>query len=176
MTGNMFTIFSSTFSGAGIIAGNPWACRQLFTKEECKSKDQDGVEVGTLVDYAKSSATKGLIDPVSNIKGSKIWLFSGTKDNLVSQATMNNVDSFYESLGADIKYVNNIAANHCFPTNYTKIKKTNKCSHFGTPYINYCNYDGVGEMFGHILPNLKKHPLKKGTKHWKSHGALSFFS
>ena len=27
MTGNMFTIFSSTFSGAGIVAGNPWACR-----------------------------------------------------------------------------------------------------------------------------------------------------
>ena len=27
MTGNMFTIFSKTFSGAGIIAGNPWACR-----------------------------------------------------------------------------------------------------------------------------------------------------
>jgi poly(3-hydroxybutyrate) depolymerase len=39
MTGNMFTIFSSTFSGAGIVAGNPWACRQLFTKEECKSAD-----------------------------------------------------------------------------------------------------------------------------------------
>ena len=67
MTGNMFTIFSKTFSGAGIVAGNPWGCRQIFTKEECKSTTQEGVNYNTLVDYAKTSAGKGDIDPVSNI-------------------------------------------------------------------------------------------------------------
>jgi hypothetical protein len=64
MTGNMFTIFSETFSGAGIIAGNPWGCRQIFTKEECKDKTQEGVDYNTLVNYAKTSAVKGEIDPV----------------------------------------------------------------------------------------------------------------
>jgi len=65
---------------------------------------------------------------------------------------MNNVDSFYKSFGADIKYVTHVPANHCFPTDYVKIEKTHPCGHFGSPFINYCNFDGVGDMLGHILP------------------------
>ena len=38
MTGNMFTIYSDTFVGAGIVAGNPWACQQVYNLEECKSQ------------------------------------------------------------------------------------------------------------------------------------------
>ena len=93
------------------------------------------------------------MDPVSNIAGHKIWLFSGTKDSLVSSATMGNVNTFYKTLGANVKFVNYLPAQHCFPTDDIHIKSSNPCGHLGAPYINYCNFDAVGDMFKHILPN-----------------------
>jgi hypothetical protein len=128
-----------------------------------------------LVNYAKSTATEGKIDPVSNFQGKPIWLFSGTNDNLVSQATMNNVQKFYKGLGAKIEYVNKHPANHCFPTDNKSIEKTHSCSHFGSPFINYCNFDGVGSLLKHIVPDQAAHPLKPHVKTWKEHGTLSFF-
>ena len=85
--------------------------------------------------------------------GKKVWLFSGTLDKLVSQATMNIVDEYYNNFGADVQYVNTYAANHCFPTNNIDLLQTgHDCAYFGPNFINYCDFDGVGSMWNHILP------------------------
>ena len=67
---------------------------------------------------------------------------------------MNIVDKYYKDFGADVKYVNNYAANHCFPTkNLMLLESGHDCAHFGKPFINDCDFDGVGNMWNHILPN-----------------------
>ena len=89
---------------------------------------------------------------------------------------MNIVDNYYKYFGADIKYVNNMEAEHGFPTDDPDLKNTeHQCGYFGKPFINYCNYDGVGEMFKHIMPYQDSHPLKPKIQTWKEAGKLEFF-
>ena len=74
----------------------------------------------------------------------------------------------YESYGAKVKHVNNLEAAHAFPTDLER--NENGCDYYGTPFINNCQYDGVGEMFSHILPLKEERKLD-----WKSYGKLKFF-
>lgn len=68
MAGNMYVIYSDTFKGAGIIAGNPWACRQIFSKEDCKEEPQN-VDVSKLTSRAKSDHKKKWVADTTNMKG-----------------------------------------------------------------------------------------------------------
>lgn len=65
--------------------------------------------------------------------------------------------------------MNNIASEHAFPTDL--VKNENPCDYFGPPYINNCNFDGVGSMFTHIIDKQ----LNKKTQDWQSKGQLLLF-
>uniref|UniRef100_A0A7S3MV40 Uncharacterized protein n=1 Tax=Strombidium inclinatum TaxID=197538 RepID=A0A7S3MV40_9SPIT len=86
---------------------------------------------------------------------------------------MDKLQGYYKHYGADILYVNDIEAEHSFPTDLAQNK--NACDYLGAPYINNCDYDGVGQMFNHIIPGQDTKPLKKRNLDWKSTGTLSKF-
>ena len=105
-----------------------------------------------------------------NIKGQKCWLFSGTIDSEVVQGVEDKLQKYYDHYGCDIKYVNNIKAEHAFPTDLAR--NEHSCDFFGPPYINNCQFDGVGDMFSHIIPGEK---LKERDLSWEQLGKLSLF-
>jgi hypothetical protein len=72
---------------------------------------------------------------------------------------MDVVDKYYVEAGADVTYVNTIKASHCFPTDNKSLLPTHTCAHFGPTFINYCDFDGVGNMWAHILPGQDKEPM-----------------
>ena len=55
------------------------------------------INVGTLVNYAKSAAANGQIDPLSNLNSDKVFLYSGTGDTVVNPAVMQSLESFYSN-------------------------------------------------------------------------------
>ena len=68
----------------------------------------------------------------------------------MKQGVEDKLQKYYQHYGADIKYVNSMGAEHAFPTDLDVNK--NACDYFGPPYINNCHFDGVGDMFAHIIP------------------------
>lgn len=81
----------------------------------------------------------------------------------------DKLNKYYKHYSTKNTYVNNIAAEHAFPTDLPQNK--NACDYFGAPYINNCAYDGAGEMLKTIVPG----DLKPRTMDWKSMGEISLF-
>lgn len=78
-----------------------------------------------------------MIDPVSNLKGKNIFLYSGSKDTVVKPGVVKATEKFFETLGANITTKYDIASEH----SYVTPSNGKACSFLGTPYINHCDYD-----------------------------------
>eukprot|EP00948_MAST-09A_sp_MAST-9A-sp1_P001289 g1289.t1 len=147
---------SEIVSGAGILCGGPFFCAQdnlEIALHACmKPLTPFSIDVDELVLITHNTyLTTGTIDNPKNLKQNttKVWLFSGTKDTVVHSSVVEKTKEYYEKLGvADIQFVNNVSAQHAFPTTNTSM---NSCSHLGSPYINDCNYDGAGELLNFLL-------------------------
>ena len=83
---------------------------------------------------------------------------------------MDKAQGYYKHFGANIKYNNNLAAEHSFPTDLAANK--NPCDFFGPPYINNCGYDAAGDLLNHIVPGGMKN---QRNMNWQSAGTLSLF-
>lgn len=129
------------------------------------------VELETIT--ASTYLTTHTIANPSHMKDQPVWLFSGTKDTVVKQGVVDKLQGYYSHYGANIKYVNSYASEHAFPTDLPENK--NQCDYLGKPYINNCNFDGVGDMFAHIIPGQDTKPLVDRDMDWQSKGDLSLF-
>jgi len=75
-------------------------------------------------------------------------------------------------MGSDVVYVNDMYADHNFPTDLAR--NPDGCFNHVRPWISNCHYDGVGEMFKHIIPNQEENPLTRNLD-WADMGTLSEF-
>jgi hypothetical protein len=146
---------SASFHGAAIFAGDPYYCNQddLTTwKAPCASGT--GIPVATLSAYTNSMAASGLIDPTSNIAGKPIYMFSGTRDTLVDQPVMDQLQSYYLNYtsSGNIVYNNTTAAQHAWITPDAAAD----CKHLGTPFMNNCGFDAeqtfLTMFYGQLAP------------------------
>jgi hypothetical protein len=97
-----------------------------------------GVPVASLVSFTNSQATAGRIDPVSNIGGKPIYMFSGLLDTTVQQLAMNHLHAYYQSFtNSHITYNNSTEAEHSWVTP----DGVNPCLTLGAPFINNCGID-----------------------------------
>ena len=106
--------YSQTFKGAAIYAGLPYYCAQdnIAGVTACPVPTLP-IDVPALVKVTESWAGQGLIDPVRNLKGQPIYLWSGLLDTVVNQAAMNALESYYRDLGANVfQYDQDFAAEH----------------------------------------------------------------
>ena len=168
----MHIINSSLFKGAGIVAGAPFYCAEDNVDIALTScmKTPALISLATLETITQSTyLTTHTIDNPSNLKHSPVWLFSGTSDTEVVQGVMDKLDGYYKHYGSDIRYVNSYAAEHAFPTDLER--NENPCDFFGPPYINNCQFDGVGDMFSHIISS----DLHPRDMDWASAGELILF-
>lgn len=139
MAVQMHFAYSATIKGSAIVAGGPFWCAQgsqSTALTACMSSPAS-IVLSTLNNKAKELATSKKIDPVINIAGSNVYLFSGTQDTVVKQGVMAALKTQYENFGATVTSVFNIPAEHAFITN----NFGNKCAFKGTPYINNCSFD-----------------------------------
>jgi len=104
--------FSKTIKGAAITAGGPFWCAQGQTSTAvttCMSSPLS-LNVETLNTKAKALAKSNDIDELSNLSGSKVYVFSGTKDDVVKPDVVKGLQKQYQGFGATVKAVYDVPA------------------------------------------------------------------
>jgi len=162
MAVQLHVAYSATFKkGAGIVAGGPFYCAEgsvLNATGRCMAHNSS-IPVASLVSTTNSWAASGFVDPVANLNASKVYLFSGTLDSVVTPPVMNDLLSYYQAFvpAANIVYKHDVAAEHSMVTD----DYGNSCSTKGSPYIDDCNFDLAGAILTQLYGALN--PRNNGT-------------
>lgn len=155
MAVQLHVAYSSIFrKGAGVVAGGPYHCAEgsvLNATGRCMTHG-GGIPVDRLVKTTKDLAAGGRIDPVANLSGTRVYLFSGTRDTVVKPAVMDDLRTYYGSFmpAGNIAYEKTVPAEHAFVTE----DYGNTCAAKGSPYINDCDFDLAGALLKHLYGPL----------------------
>lgn len=89
------------------------------------------------------------IDSLKNIRDTKVYLYSGTKDTVVHQGVVKKLEAQLETwVDPDkIHTEYSIPSVHSWVTDYTG----HECGTFETPFIVNCGYDQAGILLSHIF-------------------------
>lgn len=141
--------------GAGIFAAGPWFCaRGSMTRAlaECFDKPTSAPGTPELIATAKREAAAGRIDPVAALADDRVWVFRGSRDDKVAPQVTQGLVDFYRAFvpAASLAYVSDVPAAHGVPTARTGAA----CGTTAEPYLNACDYDGVGRMLAHLYGTL----------------------
>jgi poly(3-hydroxybutyrate) depolymerase len=146
--------YSGTFKGAAIYAGGPDYCGQdseVTADIDCGGAGEYTSELAPSESYINSNQNTSGMDPVSNISGQPVYLWSGTADTVVPQKTMNDLQSEYQKYGASVTYDNSYAAEHGWESPYG----ANACGTLGSPYMIDCSsYDSEKTWLTKFLGTL----------------------
>jgi len=152
--------FSSKVSGVGIFAGIPYGCAKgsLLGATNCMSSPIL-TNVNTLISRADGYASKGTIDPTSNMANDKVYIFAGKSDTVVSPTNGNQIETFYQhyiQTASNFLTEFTLKAQHCQPTDNfgTACATLNSAN-----YINNCNYNGAYEMLNFVYNNKLRPPV-----------------
>lgn len=182
---NQFHIANSAkIMGAGIIAAGPYHCAgspnwlcdytpygYFAPHDSCQAvylctrfaRKYFGVfgpyvgppEAAQSLDSTLREATAATIDPLGNLQGDRVWLFSGALDSLAPPQAMDALRDYYAALFGRQEIANpaeNIAYVHDRPVAHAMIVDApgpatdTSCSDDGPPYISDCDYAAAGEM------------------------------
>ena len=113
------------------------------------------INVDTLIKKVDGLEAEGLLDSTENLRDSPVYIFHGKKDSTVQQAVGKKGETMYEHYGVNLKTEYSINAEHGMPTN---IESNQACAKNGSPYINYCEYDGAFETLNHISSKAPLNP------------------
>ena len=149
-------VYSKDVDAAGVIAGGPFWCANALLGiaiSACETTPEL-IIVPELVTITHTTALSGFIDPPSNLKNDRAWLFSGSSDTTVSPGVVRKLGEYYRSFIADANNVvehYNIPAAHSFVTDGWG----SPCGFTGSPYINDCSYDAAGAILQHAYNDSK---------------------
>jgi poly(3-hydroxybutyrate) depolymerase len=142
--------------GAAIIAGGPYGCAkgQLpLALNQCMQTHVGAPDSASLLTQAQVFERQGQIDPLANLLDHRVYIFSGTEDDTVTQAVVDEAVAFYRIAGMPdvaIRYVNDQPAGHAFITD----DQGPSCGTTNSPFINDCDYDQAGDLLQHIYGAL----------------------
>ena len=155
MAVQLHVAYSQTFQkGAGVIAGGPFYCAQgsvSYAVGRCMTSPS-GIPLNSLVSTTNTWASQGLIDPLANLAGSRVYLFSGTLDSAVKTGVMDQLQAYYSAVApsANVVYKKDLAAEHAMVTD----SYGSACSVKAAPYINNCNFDLAGALMQQLYGPL----------------------
>ncbi|TKC86025.1 poly(3-hydroxybutyrate) depolymerase [Trinickia terrae] len=162
---------SASVAGAGIVAGGPFYCAGLgglngaerfFTTATtlCMNSPGPAPSGAAAFKAAERFASEGLIDPVSNIKRQRLYIFTGASDNIVLSKVVAQTLAFYRSAGVpeqQIKYIDTTNAGHAF---ITANAKDLACPANAAPNLNNCGFvqsqDILRQLYGNLNPPVAK--------------------
>jgi len=159
---------SAMFIGAGVIAGGPYRCVESFRGASFITEDawaqnalficmspltpQVGPQPERLFKVAQQTAADGLIDPLVHMRRQRLYLFTGTRDEVVYPTVVQATKRYYELLGVAepaLKFVDDVPAGHAIMT--TRLED-NPLAANAPPYIN--RWDQPRPQSWHILRHL----------------------
>lgn len=156
----MHYAFSLTIKGAGVLAGGPFWCAQddvLVATSSCMTSPGD-IDLEYLAGVAENTALWGFIDPLSGLKDSRVWLFSGINDSVVNQGVVKAAASMYAQVLGDaesqMSLTTNLPGEHAQQT----LHYGNTCEYLGEPFINMCGVDAAGDMLQWLYPGQLSPP------------------
>ncbi|XP_063786147.1 poly(3-hydroxybutyrate) depolymerase-like [Pseudophryne corroboree] len=142
--------------GAGLFAGGPFYCAKgsMMTATGACMSMPTSIDVNSLKTQTQSYANSGLVDPVSNLANSKVYIFSGSRDTTVVPGVVKKQEDYYRAYvnSANIRTVYDVAAVHGMPTD----SYGGSCALTNMEYINNCGYNGAYEALNHIYGGLQK--------------------
>lgn len=149
--------YSASIVGAGVVAGGPYYCavdNEFFAGICMGQVPLFPPDPSSMVGFAKSFAASHVIDSLANLKKRRIYVFSGTNDQVVLQPAVAATVEFFKRVGvtdAHLKYVNDVPAGHAVITPAFG----NDCAANASPYISHCSVAGIGyDQAGAILQHL----------------------
>lgn len=177
MAGQFHIAYSNIVSGSGIVAGGPYGCArtpgaQIYPfwfqqvliwnlKRATDSCMDDGwwfystvPSASYLFDYASGLSSKGHIDPIGNLTGDKVYLFTSSADETVHSGVVEAARGFYEHAGVSdtrLDFQQNDVAAHAFLTE----DQGPACGTAGPPFINDCDRDQAGEILNWLIGPLE---------------------
>ncbi|MGO9545808.1 MAG: poly(3-hydroxybutyrate) depolymerase [Rhodomicrobium sp.] len=173
MAGQYQVAHSATVTGAGILAAGPYGCAEnplaasypfllavsynfMQAQTGCMAANSSGTGVldsGKLLRRASVLADEGKLDPLSNLKRSKIYLYTGANDRTVAAPVVEAARNFYLAAGVapdNIEFVTKSPGGHAFLT----ADKGEACGKSDPPYVSNCHYDQAGEILRFIYGTL----------------------
>jgi poly(3-hydroxybutyrate) depolymerase len=145
----MHVAHSSVFKGAAIYAGGVYWCagaggaatalancggETLPTGQASYNSTLAASET-----YLESQSSLGTIDPVSNLAGQPVYLWSGTQDQVVNPLEMVDLQSEYSRYGANVRFDNTFPAAHGWESPDGELD----CGTAGSPYMVKCSANGA---------------------------------
>lgn len=171
MTVQLHLAHSASFCGAGIIAGGPYRCAETFRAAAPVAEDayelsalhlcmnplvpENAPDARALAQLARQTAQAGAIDAIAHLGGQRLYIFTGSQDNVVDSVVVARTRAFYELLGvhpADIRYDDTVPAGHSILTANAEDSPlaTNQ-----PPYINNGGFIQSHDILRHIYGKLK---------------------
>eukprot|EP00756_Hemistasia_phaeocysticola_P055325 Hpha_TRINITY_DN31251_c0_g1::TRINITY_DN31251_c0_g1_i1::g.2392::m.2392 len=160
---------SKSVQGAACIAGAPFGCNIVIESEPyaCATplhpRDWQKRFLPETDAYARHRAEAGLIDPVENLVGKRVFLFSGTKDWVVWQTVMRQVDRQLRNFSANTYTAFDVAIGHDWAVdNWTCDAGGPNCGSTGVTNI---GYDLVGDFMPFITGRKLRRAHTNHTEH-----------
>ena len=153
MATQLHVAHSALFSGAAILAGGPYFCAEASLSKGLGACMNGGdLNLAGLIDYARDAAALQRIDPLENLVPDRVWVFHGTKDEIIHPDLPAAAIDFYEALGvAAIDFVGDVPVTHGIPTLSTGAP----CDQMQSPWLNACSYDAAGALLKALYGELQ---------------------
>ncbi|MFI8519863.1 poly(3-hydroxybutyrate) depolymerase [Streptomyces sp. NPDC085481] len=152
MATQLHVAYSGTFSGSAAFASGPYYCAQntlAAALNACMDTVQ-GLQLAKLEQTTRDWSAQGLVDPVANLSGDPVYVFSGTNDTTVKQPVATALADYYGHFGARVRYDRTTPAGHA----WISPLGPNACAVTQTPFINDCGADAEQELLGHLLGSV----------------------
>jgi len=156
MAVQLHVAYSSVFKrGVGVVAAGPWFCAEGQLRHatgRCLKREghEDGTPVDALVATAKRLEGRGAIDALSNLRGSKVYLFSGALDTAVVPPLVDDLARWYRAFDVELEQRKDVKAEHGMVTD----DFGNACDQRGGAYIQNCGVDLAGDMLAYFYGPL----------------------
>jgi hypothetical protein len=165
--------YSNELVGAGIIAGGPFDCAELFkpvsafqaAQTQCMNPLGDtGPRASDALEAAHRFEREHRIDDLQGLAKQRIYLFSGSLDKTVDRRVVQQTKAFYELAGVahdHIDYTDSVPAGHAI---ITDSEADGACGVTASPFINNCGFEQSHRILRWIYGDLKP-PASPPTGH-----------
>ena len=157
MAGQIELAHATHIVGVGIVAGGPYACAEtqsarLFpywpivlwqnatqAANQCMATAWGPPDVSTLAKRAKDLADEGAIEPLEGLADDKVYLFSGSEDEIVTRPVVEAAARFLKEVGVPSGNVTLVEreGGHAFLTE----DDGGACGVTAKPFVSDCDYD-----------------------------------
>jgi len=175
MAGQFQLAYSGMVSGAGLVAGGPYACAHTPTSElnpfwsvvipwnlnRAQTKCmEDGwlfssvPDADSLLDYAQKLAGQDRIASLDGLQGDRVYLFSSSADDTVESGVVEAAADFYRLAGVaddNLRLDQHDRAAHAFLTEDAGLS----CGATGSPFLNDCDFDQAKAILEWLLGSLQ---------------------